>query len=137
MNIPNKSSQGSDWKQWHEVLKSNFGKKEANALFLKAWRKQGDTSTANTHELREYLGKTGIDIEKGILSSAYDTGAGVVDNIGSILNVGKYVVYAIVFVAVGGAAMIIYNVAKNPIGAAMAASKFTPAGAAAGAIRGK
>mgnify|MGYP001590210215 CR=1 FL=1 len=137
LNIPNKSSEGSAWIQWHKVLKSNFGKKEANALFLKAWRMQGDTYKANTNELREYLGKNGIDIEKNILSSIYDTGDDILDSIGGLLNIGKYAAIAVGVIVIGGLAMAVYNIAKNPIGAAGAARKFTPAGAAASAVGGK
>ena len=113
-NIPNKSSEGSDWIQWHKTLKDNFGKKQANDLFLKAWRKQGATYSANTKELRDYLGKNGIDIEKGVLSAAYDAGTGVIDDIGDFLMIGKYVMYAVAGIAVIGLGMAVYNLAKNP-----------------------
>lgn len=133
-NIPNRKSDGDEWQLWHEALKDNFGKKQANALFIKAWKKQSDTH-ASTIDLRKYLAKNGINIEKGILESALDTGGDVFDNIGDFMQVGKYVVYAMVGITVIGLGMIVFNVAKNPIAAAGAAAKFTPAGSAAGAMK--
>lgn len=73
---PTKSSAGSYWLEWYQALKTAVGKKQANDLFLKFWAKRG-SSDANTHELRIYLSKYGVDLEKGILSSLYDTGASV------------------------------------------------------------
>lgn len=121
-NIPTRSSAGSAWIQWYTDLKDNFGKKQANALFLKAWQKRG-TSDANTHELRELLKKNGVDLEKGALSSLYDTGAGVIDDIGGFLQMGKYAVYAVGGIAILGLGMVVYNVAKNPGQAAGVALK--------------
>lgn len=132
-SIPNRKSDGSEWQLWHEALKDNFGKKQANAIFLKAWKKQSGPD-ASTMDLRKYLEKNGINIEKGVLESALDSGSDVFGNIGDLLQVGKYVVYGVLGITVVGLGMIVFNVAKNPIGAAKAASSFTPAGAAAGAM---
>ena len=115
-NIPNKNSQASAWIEWHKTLKDNFGRKQANALFIKAWQRQGDTFTANTHELREYLSKNGINIEKNIASAVFDSGADVFDSIGDFMQVGKYVVIALGVITIGGLALAVYNIAKNPVG---------------------
>jgi hypothetical protein len=92
--IPTKGSQSAEWLTWYISLKSQFGKQVANQVFLKAWKTRGSESSSS-HELRDYLSKNGVDIDKSIFDSVYDTGAGVVDKIGGFLNVGKYVVYFI------------------------------------------
>ncbi|KKS77436.1 MAG: hypothetical protein UV51_C0007G0034 [Candidatus Woesebacteria bacterium GW2011_GWC1_42_9] len=129
-NIPNKNSDAAAWKLWHETLKDNFGKKQANALFLKAWNKQSG-SGVSTIALRKYLSENGIDIDKGILDSALDSGSGLLDDFGNMLQIGKYAVYAIGGITIIGFGMLVYNVMKNPIAAAKAGAAFTPAGAAA------
>lgn len=131
-NIPNKKSNGDEWQLWHTILKDNFGKKQANAIFLKAWKKQS-VSNASTIDLRAYLSKNGINLEKGMFESAQDAGSDLLGNLGDLLQVGKYVVYGVVGITVVGLGMIVFNVAKNPIGAAKAAAAFTPAGAAGAA----
>ena len=111
--IPTKTSQGAEWIIWYDAMKSKFGQAIANQEFLKAWSTR-QSSDANTHELRDELSKNGVDIDKGVLSGLYDTGAGVVDKIGSFLNVGKYAIYAIGGILILGVAGMVFQIVRNP-----------------------
>lgn len=112
-DIPTKSSNESQWIEWHKALNSSFGKKQANALFVKAWRYRG-TSSANTLELRNYLKKQGITIDASVFDDIVDIGGGIADTFTGIFNFGKYTTYAVVGIVVIGAGMIVFNLAKSP-----------------------
>ncbi len=113
-NIPTVSSNSDTWIQWHKDLKSNFGKKVANSLFIKAWSIRGN-SAANTSDLRTYLSKNGITISTSAWDSVVDAGSSAADFFGDIFSVGKYTGMAIIGIAVVGIGMVVYNVGKDPI----------------------
>lgn len=110
---PNQSSQGSEWLAWYIGLKSNVGKQNANALFLMAWHKAG-SSKGNTSELRDYLSKNGVDIDKGILSSLYDTGSHAIDSVESIFGVGRTALYIVGGILIVGLAGMVYQMVRRP-----------------------
>lgn len=112
-SIPTVNSKSEAWIQWHKDLKSNFGKKTANSLFVKAWSIRGNP-TANTSDLREYLEKQGIKIDKSAYDSLVDTGSGVTDFFGDIFHFSKVGGMVMGAIVIGGVGMIIYNLAKNP-----------------------
>lgn len=123
-DVPNKKSNALTWITWHEAMKSSFGKKNANYLFSRAWNKRGGVSSvANTSDLREYLKKNGISIDKDWTASIIDTTGDFTDFFGDIFNVGKYAGIAFTVILVAGVGMLVYNVAKDPIKAAGAAAK--------------
>jgi len=127
-NIPQFNSPAENWIQWHKDLKSNFGKKIANGLWLKAWRIRGNSS-ANTNPLREYMKKQGVEISSSAFDKVIDMGADVTDFIGDAFQVSKYAGIAIGVIILGGAAMIVYNLAKNPAqNAGLAARAFVTKG---------
>lgn len=111
--MPPYNSQAENWIQWHQDLKSNFGKKIANGLWLKAWRIRGN-SNANTSDLRKYMEKQGVKISGSAWDSIVDVGVGVTDAFGSIFQVGKVVGISLGVIVIGGLAMVVYNLAKNP-----------------------
>ena len=102
-----------EWIQWHKDLKSNFGKKVANSLWVKAWKIRGNSS-ANTNELRSYMEKQGIKFDKSAWDSVVDAGADITDAFGTAFQVTKYVGIGLAVIVVGGLGMIVYNLAKNP-----------------------
>ena len=112
--LPTSNSQASEWLLWYQALKSQFGKQVAAQTWLRCWEKRGNHSQNTSTELRAALAKDGINIDKSILDSAVDTGESILGGIGSFLNVGKYAVYGIAFVAIGGFAMVVFNLAKSP-----------------------
>ncbi len=126
-NIPSKSSTDGVWIQWHKELKSNFGKKVANSLWSKAWTKRGSDS-ANTNTLRSYMEDNGVKVETSTVAALIDSGYDILDNIGDVFTMGKYVSIAVIIIILGGAAMLIFNIAKNPIGAANAAANLKSGG---------
>ena len=111
--MPPYNSQAENWIQWHQDLKSNFGKKIANGLWLKAWRIRGNSS-ANTSDLRKYMEKQGVKISGTAWDSIVDVGVGVTDAFGSIFQVGKVVGISLGVIVIGGLAMVVYNLAKDP-----------------------
>lgn len=126
--IPSYNAKPEEWQIWHETLKSNFGKKIANSLWIKAWGIRGSSSSANT-DLREYLEGEGIKIDKSWGAAIKDFGSGVFDFIGNIFTVGKWVGIAILVIIVGGLGMMIYNIARKPAeSAGLAARAFVTKG---------
>lgn len=150
-NIPTFKSSETEWMNWHQGLIDTFGKQDADVLLIKGLAKRWKQGAKSTTFI-DYLQKQNIPVDLSLWEQIKDTttdagaellitaqkvkniGDSVLDTIGSFVGVGKYVVIGLAVVAVGGVAMIVYNIGKNPIAAAGAAAKFTPAGAAAGAV---
>lgn len=120
VSIPPYNAKSESWIQFHKDLLSNFGKKQANSTWVKAWGIRGN-KTANDSDLRGYLGKEGIIIDKSTWDSVIDEGGGIADTFSDMFSVGKYVGIGLAVIIVGGLAMIVYNIAKNPIEAAKVA----------------
>lgn len=112
-SIPTVNSKSEAWIQWHKDLKSNFGKKTANSLWVKSWGVRGNPS-ANTSDLREYLEKQGIKIDKSAYDSLVDTGSGITDFFGDIFHFGKVGGMVLGGILIVGTGMVIYNLAKDP-----------------------
>jgi len=112
-SIPPYKSKSEDWIQWHKDLKSNFGNKIANTLWLKAWGVRG-TTEANTSDLRKYMTSQGVKIDESKWDSVVDLGVSASDSIGTFFQAGKYVGIALGVIVIGGLAMVVYNLAKSP-----------------------
>lgn len=123
VDIPTVSSKADAWQQWHSELISNFGRKEANSLFLKAWSRRGNSS-ANTLTLRTYLKGYGINLDESAWDKVVDTGGSVIDFFGDTFKVGKYVGIGLAVIVVGGLGMIVFNIAKAPAQAVGTAVKY-------------
>lgn len=121
--IPTVSSKSDAWVEWHSELVSNFGRKEANSLFMKAWGLRGN-SAANTLALRTYLKKYGINLDESAWDKVVDTGGSVIDFFGDTFKVGKYVGIGLAVIVVGGIGMIVFNIAKAPAKAVGTAVKY-------------
>jgi hypothetical protein len=121
LNEPSVKSNCSEWIQWHKDLKSVFGKKTANSIFIAFWKKRGSTS-ANTNELRTYAKDQGFSIVGGTLSGVVDSAYDVFDSFGDIFKVGKIATISIIIIVIGGLGMLIFNVARKPTAAISAAS---------------
>ena len=111
--IPPFNAKSDVWIQFHKVLKSNFGKKVANQIWVKAWSIRGNPS-ANNNDLREYLEENGIKIDKSAWDSVVDLGSDVTDFFGDIFTVGKWVGISLAVIILGGLGMTVYNLAKRP-----------------------
>lgn len=113
IDIPTISTKADGWQQWHTELVSNFGRKEANSLFLKAWGLRGN-SAANTLPLRTYLKGYGINLDESAWDKVVDTGGSIADTFGDVFKVGKYAGIALGAIVIGGLAMVVFNIAKAP-----------------------
>lgn len=112
-SIPTRNSKAEEWIEWHRELKSNFGKKQANAIFLKAWKLRGSNSIT-TNEMRTYFSKNGITLDKSIIDALIDKGDDISDFFGDLFNIGKYAGIGLAIIVVGGLGLVVYNIAKNP-----------------------
>lgn len=123
-NVPLATSSSTVWMEWHKALKSQFGKKKANELFLMAWDKRaGAGSDASTTALREYLTDNGLEISTTGFEDAADFGSSVGDSLGGIFTGGKYLIIGLGVILVGGLAMTVFNIAKQPVKAAASVIK--------------
>lgn len=111
--IPTVNDTADIWIAWYDALQDSFGKKTANQLFVKAWKLRGSTDKS-TNALRDHLKKNGIEIPTTWGQDVIDKGSDISDIFGDMFHMGKYFGIAIAVIAVGGTAMIIYNLAKNP-----------------------
>ncbi len=112
-NIPQVNSPAESWIQWHEDLKSYFGSKVANSLFVETWVIRGN-SKANTSDLRKYLNDNGIKISESSWDSVVDKGVGALDFAGDIFKVGKYAGLAIGGIIILGAFALVWGIVKDP-----------------------
>lgn len=113
-NVPTKTSRGDDWMNWYDSLKTNFGRKKANELFVKAWRYRGSTS-ANTSALRDHLEKEGgLKVQGSTLDDLVDMGGDVADFFGDIFVAGKWISIGLATVTAVGLGLLIFNIAKEP-----------------------
>lgn len=126
-NIPTPASTQEEWISWYKTLKSNFGKQNANALWIKGWKKYGGSPAANTNDLRTYMEKQGIKIDKDAYQSVLDAGVGLVDFVG----MAKYVAIGLGVIIIGGLGLAIFNIARDPgrtAGRAIRAATFKKGG---------
>lgn len=129
--IPNKQSGSAAWIQWHKALKNRYGKKQANALFVKAWDLRGGAGTkASTVELRDYMKDNDVVLDTTTMEDIQDITSSGLDVIGDMFTMGKYFTIAVGVIVVGGLGILVYNIVKNPIKSASAAANFTPTGRA-------
>ena len=123
LSIPKKSSTSDLWINWHKQLVDAMGLQNANAYFMYDWQKNGNDD-ANSAELREYLKQNGLVLDSSNLIGALaDFGYSVKDKVSSLLSIGTTGIVVVGGILVVGLAMIIYNVARNPVGAAQEATK--------------
>lgn len=115
--LPTVKSTDVEWLNWLELLTSpinGFGRNRATTIFLNLWEKRG-TDKANTLQLRKKLKDDyNIEIDESVFNKVADLGGGITDTIGGIATAGKYVVISLGVIVIGGLAMVVYNLAKNP-----------------------
>lgn len=111
--IPKSGSSSAEWVEWHKTLVDNFGKKEANQLWLKAWSLRGSTSTSD-NTLREYMKKQGISLPATWGQKIEDKGIGVVDGALSFMHMGKVASLVVVGLVVLPIGLLLFNIARKP-----------------------
>jgi hypothetical protein len=121
-SIPGFGAKSEQWIVFHKDLKSNFGKKTANSIWVKAWGLKGN-SDANNSSLRDYLDKNNIKISTSRWDDVTDFGGDALDFFGDIFTVAKWGGIALGVILLGGLAMTVYNIAKNPAQSAGTAAR--------------
>jgi len=116
INVPKNNSSENVWITWYDALKSKFGRKKANSLFIANWDSQnGGGSDANTTTLRQHLQKKGrLDIKGGFAGEIKDKVFDVGNFLGDSITVGKYLGIGLGVVVLGGLGLFVYNLAKDP-----------------------
>ena len=109
--IPTSDDNAESWIVFHKALKRWFGKQSANAYFLKFWNQRAGAGTsADTHDLREYMDGEGVDLTTDFKGEMTDFGLGIVDWFGDTANVLRAVVIGTVILGVG---LIAYYIIKS------------------------
>jgi hypothetical protein len=127
-NMPSFSSKAENWIQWHKDLKSNFGKKIANGLWLKAWRSRGSSdSSVNSSDLRDYMKKQGVTIDTSTWNKVADATS---SGLSTLFQMSATSSLVITGTLVGLTVYIIYKVLKNPDSAGKIVMMATPQGRA-------
>lgn len=113
LNLPNKSSSTQKWMEWHKALKSTFGRKKANSIFIDNWEKRGNVSIIN-NDMQDYFKDNGVNLDKTFVNQIVGFPEDVFDTVSDIFSMGKYAAITIgvvVFVPVG---LLLFNLAKSP-----------------------
>jgi hypothetical protein len=111
-SIPQYNSSSEEWLSWHKVLTSNFGRQNANSIWLKAWRIRGNPK-ANDRTLRVYLKSKGITLSETAWDNIVDIGGGITDTLGDAMQLRKYAGIALGVILIGGLGLAIYNLTKG------------------------
>ena len=113
--IPTASSNGSSWIQWHKDLKEVFGTKKANSVWVYAWGKRGgQTSSANTSDLRNYMSGEGVNVDTTTLNALGDSVDSVFEGIGNIASMTSYVIIGVGVFSFVLLARALYGLTKDP-----------------------
>lgn len=113
--IPTSEDLPERWIAFHKALKSWFGKKAANAYFVKFWsQRAGEGSSADTHGLREYMDDQGVDLTTNWKGEIADKTLGALDWVSDTVNILRAIIIGVIIVAVGVGAYYVIKKAKNP-----------------------
>lgn len=113
-NLPNQNSSDNVWIAWYDALKKHFGKKKANALFSENWSaKGGNSSSANTTNLRSYMEKNGLEISGGFFGEAKDKAFDVADFFGDYFTAGKWIAIGLISIVAVSAGAFVFQLATK------------------------
>ncbi len=100
--IPTSDSPAELWVNWHKALGKWFNKTETNTHWLRFWQQRaGAGSKADTHSLREYMEKQGVDLTTTAFGSLTDGAASVADWASDSFNIARIIVVGVVVIGVG------------------------------------
>jgi hypothetical protein len=109
--IPTSDDTAERWVVFHKALKSWFGKQSANAFFLQFWgQRAGAGTSADSHDLREYLDTQGVNLSTDMKGEITDTTLDFFDWFGDTANVLRAVVIGTVVLGVG---LVAYYIIKK------------------------
>ncbi len=76
--IPTSADPSEIWIEWHKSLRKWFSRNEANSHFLRFWQQRaGAGTTADTHSLRSYMQKQGVNLSTTTAGELTDMSVGV------------------------------------------------------------
>lgn len=100
--IPTAESTADIWVNWHKSLRKWFGKNEANTHWLRFWQQRaGAGSQADTHALRTYMEKQGVELTTSAWGEITDGAVSAVDWIADSINITRIIVVGTVVLGVG------------------------------------
>lgn len=109
--IPTSDSPAEMWVNWHKALRKWFNKNEANTHWLRFWQQRaGSGSNADSHSLRVYMQKQGVDLTTGALGILTDQAVNVVDWYSDTINASRLIIMGTVVLGVG---LIAYFIIKS------------------------
>jgi hypothetical protein len=121
--MPTVKSSDADWIRWSDFVIGKYGSGLGKQIFINVWEKRGSRN-ANTRAIRQHLkDKYNIVINESVWDNVVDAGGSIADSVSSVLKVGKYATLAVGVIVIGGLAMIIFNIGKDPAKAVGAATK--------------
>jgi hypothetical protein len=116
--LPDVKSIDQDWIAWYSALKSAYGTKRAKTLWLKRWNIVADktSSKVNSSDLRDYMEKHAkITLSsEGVWNSIIGATDDVLDTVGNIFGVTKYVAIGAAVLVGIPVFMLLINVARKP-----------------------
>ena len=113
LNIPNKASSSQKWIEWHKSVKSTFGRKKANTIFIDNWEKRGVAGIVN-NDMQDYFRKNGVNLDKTFVNQIVGFPEDVFDTVADIFSMGKYAAITVGVVILVPVAILLFNIAKNP-----------------------
>lgn len=112
-NLPSINDVDQIWIDWHKNLVTSIGRSQAN-LYWSKYYNIVKPDKATTNYLIDYAEKQGIKIDRTALQSLGNVFSGIGDFAAGAFGVIKYTGIALLVIVVGGIALVVYNVAKNP-----------------------
>lgn len=129
-NLPAESWTDQQWIAWYNTVRSEFGKSNANEIWLDAWQDRKNEgilgSSADTAALRTFLKSVGINIgADGAFAYVEDATDFVTGTVESIFGTGKtiFIIGGVITIIV--ILMVVWGFAKNEgavVGAAAGAA---------------
>lgn len=121
--IPTSADTGEVWVNWHKNLRQWFDKQESNSHWLRFWNQRaGAGSSADTHDVRSYMERQGVDLTTTFSGSLADGWFGITDWFGDTFNWMRGIIIGGVIVGIALIAFYIYtNTVKGKTAAEMTA----------------
>ena len=139
-HIPTTQSRSESWINWHKSLRKWFDRQEANEHWIRFWQQRGGAgSTADTHDLREYMSEQGVelttDLEGEITDAVSDTLGWFADSFTMLRNIIYFAIVSIIAIVAyflitrikGGSSV---SEIRLDVGNAIGGSKVAPIGLA-------
>ena len=112
LKIPTKASTANDWVVWHRGLKSRFGKKNANLLFLSAFEKRGNIGIVNEN-MQNYFESQGITLDQTTLNNLKGIISDTTDFFSDFAKAGMVTTFVVGGILILSVGMLAINIART------------------------